>query len=113
MQPIFPAMLISSHMCGKTGQLFIASAVLGQELNTDEEVKWGGVVSDEDIFCFSCMMGPGRSSMMALRPHDMAASMGARSEWKRTLSSITVGEEREDKKGGRGTERQTGPAWEA
>lgn len=51
--------------------------------------------------------------MMALRPHDTAVSMGARSEWKRTLSSITVGEEREDKKGGRGTERQTGPAWEA
>lgn len=57
MQPIFPAMLISSHMCEKTGQLFIASAVLGQELNTDEEVKLGGCgVSDEDIFCFSCIL---------------------------------------------------------
>lgn len=95
MQPIFPAMLISSHMCGKTGQLFKASAVQGQELNTDEEVKGGG--SDEDIFCFSCMMGPGRSSMMALRPHGTAASMGAWSEWKRTLSSIIVGEEGGDR----------------
>lgn len=71
---------------------------------------------DEDIFCFSCMMGPGRSSMMAFRPHDMTASMGVWSEWKRTLSSITVEEERgrgRAKRGGRGTERQTGPAWEA
>lgn len=59
MQPILPAVLISSHMCGKTSHLFIAIAVLGQELNTDEEVKvgkkkrdsffWQGG-SDEDIF---------------------------------------------------------------
>lgn len=28
-------------MCGKTSHLFIAIAVLGQELNTDEEVKVG------------------------------------------------------------------------
>lgn len=59
MQPVLPAMLISSHMCGKTSRLFIATAVLGQELTTDEEVKvgkkrkgsffWQGG-SDEDIF---------------------------------------------------------------
>lgn len=30
-------------MCGKTGQLFIASTVQGRELNTDEEVKGGEV----------------------------------------------------------------------
>lgn len=40
MQPIL-AMLISSHRCGKTSHLFIATAVLGQKLNTDEEVKVG------------------------------------------------------------------------
>lgn len=64
-------MLISSHMCGKTGQLFIASTV--QELNTDGGGGgWGG--SDEDI-CLSCMMGPGRSSMLTLRPHDVYGSV--------------------------------------
>lgn len=58
------------------------------------KLKGGGGGCDEDTFCFSCMMGPGRSSMMAFRPHDMTASMGAWSEWKRTLLSITVEEER-------------------
>lgn len=60
----------------------------------DKEVKGEGGGSDEDTFCFSCKMGPGRSSMMVLRPHDTTASMGFLVEWKRTLSSMTVGEER-------------------
>lgn len=78
------------------------------------KLRGGGGGSDEAIFYFSCMMGPGRSSMMAHRPHDTAASIGAWSEWKRTLSSITVEEERgrgRMKRGEGGQRERQVPLW--